>query len=127
MSPKQTGRNGIYEAAGGILWRKTPAGRQLAVVHRPHYDDWTLPKGWREKGESMVEAAVREVQEETNCKVRLGTFAGCSCYPVEDVPKIVLFWHMELVKERKFKPNEETRPASVASYRRGNDQTRLCR
>ncbi len=105
---KEIGKSGIIEAAGGLLWRSSGPLRLVAIVHRPKYDDWTLPKGWREKGESMEEAARREVQEETGCTARVRKFAGCSCYQVEGVPKVVLYWHMELDVEGPFRPNEET-------------------
>jgi ADP-ribose pyrophosphatase YjhB (NUDIX family) len=101
-------RRSVSEAAGGIVWRDGQSGRQVAVVHRPRYGDWTLPKGWLDEGETWQEAAVREVREETNCIARLGEFAGCSCYVANGVPKIVLFWHMALVEERPFVANEET-------------------
>jgi 8-oxo-dGTP pyrophosphatase MutT (NUDIX family) len=90
------------------VWRNGVNGREVAIVHRPRYGDWTLPKGWLDEGETWQDAAVREVLEETNCVVRLGTFAGCSCYTLSGVPKVVLFWHMELVEERPFVANEET-------------------
>jgi len=80
----------------------------IALVHRDHYDDWTLPKGCREKGETWEKTAVREVSEETNCKVKLKKFAGCTSYTVDSVPKVVLFWHLDLLKERSFKENDET-------------------
>jgi 8-oxo-dGTP pyrophosphatase MutT (NUDIX family) len=102
-------KSGIYESAGGIVWRDDGAGgRQLALVRRPRYGDWSLPKGTLDEGETWQEAAVREVEEETNCVARPGEFAGCTCYLVRGVPKVVLFWHMEVVEERLFTPNEET-------------------
>jgi 8-oxo-dGTP pyrophosphatase MutT (NUDIX family) len=104
---KEIGKSGIIEAAGGLLWRSSGPLRLVAIVHRPKYDDWTLPKGWREKGESMEEAARREVQEETGCTAGLNEFAGCTCYLVDGVPKVVLYWHMELEIERPFRANEE--------------------
>jgi len=59
-------------AAGGVLWRGNGAGAvEIAVVHRPRYDDWTLPKGKFKVGESPVQAAVREVLEETGVEIRL--------------------------------------------------------
>jgi len=72
------------------------------------YDDWSLPKGKLKRGEGWAEAALREVKEETNCRATLEEFAGCICYEVKGAPKIALYWHMQLAKERAFKPNEET-------------------
>lgn len=107
MKPRGKRRRGVYEAAGGLLWRKSSGTQELVIVHRARYDDWSLPKGTLEKGESWAEAALREVREETNCSARLGKFAGCIGYDIVGVPKIVLFWHMKLKKERAFQPNEE--------------------
>lgn len=60
-------------AAGGVVWRRTPAGGlEVLVVHRPRYDDWSLPKGKCDPGESYRDAAVREVTEETGAVCRLG-------------------------------------------------------
>jgi 8-oxo-(d)GTP phosphatase len=59
--------NNIIHAAGGLLWREADGQRLLAVVHRPRYDDWTLPKGKLDPGEEFAAAALREVGEETGC------------------------------------------------------------
>ena len=107
MSAKKVGKRGIYEAAGGLLWRIAGGEIQVAVVHRPRYGDWTLPKGTREKGESMAETALREVREETNCQARLLDFAGCTWYEVNRIPKVVFFWQMALEEEHEFQPDEE--------------------
>jgi ADP-ribose pyrophosphatase YjhB (NUDIX family) len=98
----------VIQAAGGLVWRDSQRGKEIAVVHRRCYDDWSLPKGKVNIGESWEGAAIREVKEETNCDVSLGDFAGCSCYPVKGRPKIVLFWHMTLTDEQPFEPNSET-------------------
>lgn len=97
----------VIEAAGGLLWRATPGGRELAVIHRPRYDDWTLPKGHREPGESWQQTALREVGEETGIAARLTGFAGSTAYTVDGVAKVVLFWHMEATGDTTFKPNVE--------------------
>jgi len=107
MSKKRKRNSGVIEAAGGLLWRKTHRGRQVALVHRSRYDDWALPKGWREKGETYLETAVREVIEETNCQVTPESFAGSTSYVVDGVPKIVLYWHMSLTGDCAFQPDEE--------------------
>ena len=97
----------VIEAAGGLLWQETPKGLRVAIIHRPKYDDWTLPKGKREVGETWQETALREVYEETGCKTKLGSFAGGFIYLVNAVPKIVLFWHMSIVTKKEFAPNKE--------------------
>jgi len=100
-------KRGAIEAAGGLLWREAPSGKEIAVLHRPRYDDWTLPKGKLHEDESWQDAAVREVREETQCEVVLGQFIGCSSYRSSGLPKVVLFWHMDLASERLFEPNPE--------------------
>ena len=107
MSAKRIGKSGVIQAAGGLLWRRSGRGREIAVVYRSRYGDLALPKGWREKGETFIDAAVREVVEETNCQIEIGDFAGCICYTVEGVPKIVLFWNMVLTGDCDFKPDKE--------------------
>jgi 8-oxo-dGTP pyrophosphatase MutT (NUDIX family) len=98
----------VIRAAGGLVWRNSSRGREVALIHRPKYDDWTLPKGKLTDGESWQEAAVREVEEETGLDVRIGDFAGGCTYLTKRAPKIVLYWHMEVEGETKFAgANEE--------------------
>src|ERR671919_800445 len=74
--------NGAIRAAGGVLWRSISKDRggepvvEVAVIHRPRYDDWSLPKGKLAPGESEIEGAVREVWEETGFRVRMGRPIG---------------------------------------------------
>lgn len=65
-------------AAGGVVWRTRLDGGPVEVllVHRPRYDDWSLPKGKVDAGESLEEAALREVEEETGVRGRLGADLG---------------------------------------------------
>jgi 8-oxo-dGTP pyrophosphatase MutT (NUDIX family) len=83
-------------AAGTALWRPGPDGPQVAVVHRPRYDDWSLPKGKLEPGEHPAAAAVRETFEETGHGAVLGRSLGTSAYDVlaagRAVPKVVQWW-----------------------------------
>ena len=72
---------------------------RLAVVHRPRYDDWSLPKGKVEPGELLPETAVREVREETGFSVDRGAFAGRYQYDVAAGPKSVFVWHMRAVDD----------------------------
>ncbi|GII93278.1 NUDIX hydrolase [Sinosporangium siamense] len=62
----------LLRAAGAVIWRGDPGDPEVALVHRPRYDDWTFPKGKVKPGEHVVAAALREVAEETGIAVRLG-------------------------------------------------------
>jgi len=80
-------------AAGGVLWRPGTDGRpELALVHRPRYDDWSLPKGKLERGETAPVAAVREIAEETGFNVQLGHQLGEVYYQVPEGRKVVHWW-----------------------------------
>lgn len=103
-------------AAGAVLWRPTPASGgtpgprdiEIAVVHRPKYQDWSLPKGKLEPGESPVLAAVREVAEETGVQSVLGRYLGHVTYPVTGHRKLkrVDYWAAE-ARAGEFDPNAE--------------------
>lgn len=97
----------VIEAAGGILWRKTPHKIEICIVHRPKYDDWGFPKGKRDPGEKWHETAQREVYEETGCQAQIKNFAGCISYPIGEAIKLVLFWNMYVVSNIAFTPNSE--------------------
>ncbi|GAA4677414.1 NUDIX hydrolase [Gordonia humi] len=62
----------VVWAAGGVVWRPGASGVEVALVHRPRYDDWSLPKGKAEPGELLVTTAAREIVEETGYEVRMG-------------------------------------------------------
>jgi 8-oxo-dGTP pyrophosphatase MutT (NUDIX family) len=89
-------REATVRGAGGILLRS--AGRkhlEVATVHRPGRDDWSLPKGKLEQGESLAECALREVLEETGYRCLLGAFAGCTEYvDRRGRPKVVAYWQL---------------------------------
>jgi 8-oxo-dGTP pyrophosphatase MutT (NUDIX family) len=95
------------KAAGGLVWREIDGQPRLAVVHRASYDDWSLPKGKLKPGEDFTAAALREVQEETGCTVRLGQQAGIVRYRVNGMSKEVRFWHMFVEGECQFTPSSE--------------------
>ena len=97
----------VIRAAGGVVWEGEPWQSRIAVIYRNHYNDWCLPKGKLEAGESFEEAAIREIKEETGCIVQLHSFAGDVHYQVKGRPKIVKYWHFTLVGEPRFQPNEE--------------------
>ena len=91
-------------AAGGVVVRDG----QIAVVHRPRYDDWSLPKGKLDAGESFEDAALREVQEETGLVCSLTEELAHTEYrDRKDRPKIVRYWRMDVVEDPGFEPNDE--------------------
>lgn len=96
-------------AAGAVLWRgdlADPDNIEVAVVHRPHYDDWSLAKGKVDPGESLPTTAAREITEETGFEVRLGKLLGRVDYPVAGRTKVVYYWTGEVIGG-EFSPNGE--------------------
>lgn len=89
--------NGILTAAGGVLWRQGAGPVEVLMVHRPSYDDWSLPKGKPRPNENAIQTAVREVIEETGLDFRVGPFLGALEYSVRNRPKRVSYWSMRLV------------------------------
>ena len=111
----------LVHAGGGIVWRSGPTGEaQVVVVHRPRYDDWSLPKGKRDPGETDDECALREVEEETGFRCALGPELVSSVYvDRKGRPKEVRWWVMTVV-DGSFLPSEEVdelRWATVADAR----------
>lgn len=94
-------------AAGGVLWRRKNEDVQVLLVHRPSYDDWSLPKGKLDSGESLLQCAIREVEEETGYTCRVGRKLPTVTYrKANGDPKEVAFWAMEPISG-KFTPNKE--------------------
>jgi 8-oxo-dGTP diphosphatase len=91
------------EAAGGVVVRDG----LVAVVHRPRYDDWSLPKGKLDPGETFEQAALREVEEETGLRCRLDRELASVEYEVKGRPKLVRYWRMAVEQDRGFEPNPE--------------------
>jgi 8-oxo-dGTP diphosphatase len=95
-------------AAGGVLLARDGEGRtKVAVIHRPKYMDWSLPKGKLEEGEGWQEAALREVDEETGyrCKL-LAELPHVSYLDRKSRRKLVRYWLMEPI-EGNFEPHGE--------------------
>ena len=90
-------------AAGGVVVRD---GR-VVVVHRPRYDDWSLPKGKLDPGESWEEAALREIAEETGLRCRLEQELEPAQYISRGLPKTVRWWRMSVVEDLGIEPDDE--------------------
>jgi 8-oxo-dGTP diphosphatase len=98
----------FIEAAGGVLWRPAAGGIgvEVALVHRPKYDDWSLPKGKLLVDEHPMVGALREVFEETGFACRIGRALGEIRYTKEGSPKRVRYWAMEGI-DGEFVTNDE--------------------
>ncbi|GAA1813183.1 NUDIX domain-containing protein [Planosporangium flavigriseum] len=99
----------VVRAAGGVVARDGAAGKEVVLVHRPRYDDWSLPKGKLEPGEHPLLGAVREVGEETSVRaaprLRLPSTHYLTGNP--DVEKSVDYWSMVCLQAAEFVPNDE--------------------
>ena len=95
------------KASGGLVWRRGQRGLEVALVHRPKYDDWTFPKGKLDPGEGWEDAALREVLEETGMRCRLGHELPHAAYTdPKGRAKVVRYWLME-PEGGEFAPNHE--------------------
>ena len=94
-------------ASGGIVLRGRSPHPEVLIVHRPRYDDWTLPKGKADPGESAAETALREVEEETALACHVTGEGGTSEYDVSAGRKHVEYFTMRAARDLGFAPNEE--------------------
>lgn len=98
----------VIRAAGGVVFRFSPQGEpQVLVIHRPRYDDWSLPKGKNDPGESSQGAAIREVWEETGYHCRVIARLGKHEYMSQDSWKEVDYYAMTSWAFTGFKAGEE--------------------
>ena len=99
-------------AAGALCWREVDGQLLIAIIHRKRYGDWSWPKGKVDPGESLPQAAVREIREETGYKVKLGVHLGTQNYMLQNgAAKEVHYWAAKVTDkafaECTFKPDEE--------------------
>jgi 8-oxo-dGTP pyrophosphatase MutT (NUDIX family) len=106
--PDQAEAEPLVRAGGGVVRRRSKNGRtQYALVHRPRYDDWSVPKGKVDPGETDEEAALREVEEETGFRCALGPELEPASYrDRKGRPKLVRWWLMRPLSG-DFQPNDE--------------------
>ena len=98
----------MIEAAGGVVWRiNADHELEILLIHRPRDDDWSLPKGKLRRREAALDAALREVREETGLRCEAGPELPASCYmDGKGRDKRVRYWAMHGMSGR-FKPNRE--------------------
>jgi 8-oxo-dGTP pyrophosphatase MutT (NUDIX family) len=117
----------MVEAAGGAVVRDG----SVVLVHRPRYDDWSLPKGKLDPGESAEQAAVREVEEETGLRARLvRELPSIEYHDRKGRAKRVRYWLMDVEHDPGFTPNDEVdelrwvpldEAAALLTYERDRD------
>lgn len=100
---------GEVRAAGGVVTRRADDGTvEVLLVHRGHYDDWTVPKGKVEAGETDEQCAVREVEEETGIRGRLlEELPAVHWTDRLGRPKVARYWRMEIVGAPDARPQNE--------------------
>jgi 8-oxo-dGTP diphosphatase len=104
-----TTKGRVVRASGGVVCRTAADGTtEVLLVHRPKYDDWSLPKGKRDPGETDEQCAVREVEEETGLRCRLARELLPTAYTdARGRAKVVRYWSMSVVGEHPFVPGDE--------------------
>ena len=100
--------NQVIIAAGAVVWRRNKSDEvEIAIIHRPKYDDWSFPKGKADISEEVIACAHREVLEESNLDTQFGPYLGDVEYMTSDGAKRVFFWSAKVINEYPFTPNSE--------------------
>ena len=109
--PMKSEKSLVVYASGVVPWRRSESGDlEILLIHRPHYDDWSVPKGKRDEGETDEQCAVREMQEETGVVGVLGEALPTAMYTDhKNRPKEVAYWLMHVPdgEPTAFQPNDE--------------------
>src|SRR4051812_19513846 len=101
-------RREVRAAGGGVLRPRGGGGGGVFVGRPPQDDDWSLPKGKLDRGESFEDAALREVLEETGLRCRLRQEIQSVTYPDhKGRRKLVRYWLMDVAEDLGFTPDEE--------------------
>jgi 8-oxo-dGTP pyrophosphatase MutT (NUDIX family) len=97
----------VVWAAGGVVLRNREGVLEVVLIHRPHREDWSFPKGKTDDGETLGQTAKREVEEETGfCCRRLHRLPTVRYVDESGCGKLVVYWTME-VMHGAFEPNPE--------------------
>ena len=104
--PSSKAKEHIF-AAGTVIFKGKGLNQKIAIIHRPHREDWSFPKGKIDAPESAPAAAVRETLEETGLHVVLHQSLTPQEYIFDNLPKTVFYWRARLVKPPVFVPNDE--------------------
>jgi 8-oxo-dGTP diphosphatase len=127
MASMKSEKTDVVYASGVVPWRRTSDGEiEILLIHRPRYDDWSVPKGKRDKGETDELCAVREMQEETGFSGELGKALPTAMYTDHrGRPKEVAYWLMEIAagEPRAFEANDEV--DELAWFRFSEAQAKL--
>ena len=93
----------VVRAAGGLVWRRGQTGDpndfEVLVIHRPRYDDWSLPKGKADKDEDDVTCALREVEEETGLRCVIDDELGSNEYTDHQGRLKIVRWYLMHAEE----------------------------
>lgn len=112
-------------AAGAVLWRQGDQGPEVALVHRPRYDDWSFPKGKSLPGEHVLITAVREVAEETEIEIILGRRLRTVRYLSDGRPKQVDYWAARPAAQAAGRPDEAGDPGEPPPFVPNEEVDRL--
>lgn len=107
-------------AAGCVVARSRADGKaEFLIVHRPRYDDWSLPKGKIDRGETFLDGALREVREETGVRGENPRLIGTIAYHTKNGnPKVVRWWLVDAGKGT-FTPNKEVDRIKWVTFKKG--------
>lgn len=112
----------LVRAAGGLVARQDGRGRELVLVHRPAYDDWSFPKGKLESGEDELAAALREVEEETGLRCEALDDLGAVTYvDGRGRPKVVRYWQMTAPDQAELAPRHEIDVARWVTFEEASE------
>src|ERR1700746_1879803 len=112
-------------AAGAVLWRHGDQGQEVALFHRPRYDDWSFPKGKSLPGEHVLITAVREVAEETEIEIILGRRLRTVRYLSDGRPKQVDYWAARPAAQAAPGPDEAGDPGELPPFVPNEEVDRL--